>query len=104
MQTVVEHRDQLALEHRVNVNQQVSTSEQVELGKGGVKHHIMLGEKHHVAGMGIHPVMSLVKREKTGQPRRRDAVADGQRIVAVTRGRDGVRAQIGCEYLQVDRL
>ena len=100
IEAVVEKRQELLLQVRLQVDEQVPTHQQVELGERWVHGQVLRGEDHHVSDFFTHPVAALLLHKKPAQPRLRDIRGDVGRISAGPGLGDGVLVQVGGKDLQ----
>ena len=64
IEAVVKKRQELLLQVRLQVDEQVPTHQQVELGEGWVHGQVLRGEDHHVSDFFTHPVAALLLHKK----------------------------------------
>ena len=74
----MEHRDQLLLEDRLEINQDVAAADEIELRKGRVAGHVLLREDAHVADrlgdLIVLPLLGEVPPEPLGRHVERDVL------------------------------
>ena len=97
----MEQRQQLLLQLGTEVDQQIATGENVQLGEWRVHDHVLRGEHHHLADFLADPVTIAVFDEKPLQALRRHIGNDVGRIEGLARPGDGIRIEVGGEDLQL---
>ena len=67
IQGVVESRDDPLLEHRGEVDQHVAATDQVQVGEGRVRRHVLLGEDAHISDRLADPIgfLLFVKKRRS---------------------------------------
>ncbi len=100
VQAVVKERQELLLQLRGQVDEEVPADQDVELGEGRVHDDVLRGEDHHLADLLAHPVAALLLDEEPAQALRRDVRGDVGRIDALAGLVDGVPVQVGGEDLE----
>ena len=98
---VVEKKDQLPLQLRREVDEQVAAAKQVELGERRIFNRVLLGEHEHIAEVFVHAENAGVAlgREEAGQALRGDVGGNGCRINPRAGHRDGAAVDVRGEYL-----
>src|SRR6185436_15132694 len=86
----VKQRDQLPLYFRLQVNEHVAATDQIELGERRIADQILAGEDHRFTNALGHPIAVILAREEALQPLWRDVERDALGIHA--RSRDLERA------------
>ena len=101
LQCVVKQRDELLLQFRPHVNEQVAAADQVNPGKRRVLDHVLLGKDQQVADVLVNPIDAAVRlrREKPRQPLRRHVHRDARRIESRPRRGDRPAVDVGGEDL-----
>ena len=100
IQAVVKERQQLLLQLRRQVDQQVAAAQDVELGEGRIHDDVLRGKDHHLADLLADPVAALVLDEEPAQALRRHVRGDVGREDALAGLVDGVPVQVGGEDLE----
>ena len=100
IQAVVKERQELLLQLRVQVDQQVPAGQDVELGEGRVHDEVLRGKDHHLADLFADPVAVLVLDKEPAQALRRHIRGDVGRIDALAGFVDGVPVQVGGKDLE----
>ena len=96
----MEQRQQLLLQFRFKIDQQVAAANQIEFGERRVRHQILRGENHHVANFLRYPVAAFFLHKEAAQSLFRDILGDVGGVGADARLLDRVFIQIGGEDLQ----
>ena len=93
-QRVVEHRENLALQHWAEVDQHVAAQNQIEVRKGRIDDHVLAREHTHVPDWFLHLVVAIRFDEETPQALRRYILHDVLRVNARSRSGDALFANI----------
>ena len=96
----MKEREELLLELRGQVDQEVPADQDVELREGGVHDDVLGGEDHHLADLFAHPVAPLLLDEEPAQALRRNVRGDVGRIDPRPGLVDGVLVQVGGKDLE----
>ncbi len=56
-----EQRDKLLLQFATHIDQQVATTNEIELGKGWVFDYVLLGKDHHIADAFVDAVNASIR-------------------------------------------
>ncbi len=99
LQGIVEERQDLLLQRRLQVDEQVAAADQVDLGEGRIGQHVVPGEHAHVADRLADAVAAVHLREEAPQALRRDVVQDVLRVDARAGLVDDRSVQVGGEDL-----
>ena len=100
VEAVVKERDELFLELRGQVDQEVPADQDVELREGRVHDDVLGGKDRHLADLLAHPVAPLLLDEEPAQALRRNVRGDVGRIDPRPGLVDGVPVQVGGEDLE----
>ena len=104
IQAVVKQRQELFLQFRGQIDQQVAADQDIQLGKGGIHDDVLGGEGHHLADLFADPVVVVLQDKKTLQPFRRDIHGDVGRIDPLAGLVDRIPVKVGGKDLQRDVL
>lgn len=91
LERVMKHREQLLLQARLEIDEQVAAAKQVHAREGWIAGEVLPGEDHHLAQGLVNPIAPLLLDEESPQP-------------AGWRELDGVRQQIPDDLLQSWRI
>jgi hypothetical protein len=80
---VVERRERLFLQARLEIDQEVAAANQVDARERRVGDETLAGEHHHFAERLAYPVAALLLDEKVPQPLWRDVVGEALGVQAV---------------------
>ena len=92
--------NQLILQLRLQINQQVATTQQVEFGKGRVNNDVLLCKDHHLPNFVAHPQATRVLHEKAAQTFGRHLGLNAAGIHARAPGGNGGFVQVRGKYLE----
>ena len=96
----MKERQELLLQLRGQVDEQVPAAQDVELGEGRVHDDVLRGKDHHLPDGLADPVAALVLDEEPAQALRRHIRGDVGRENALAGFLDGVPVQVGGEDLE----
>ena len=101
VERVVKERDELLLEVRAEVDEEVAAADQIELGERRVLDQVVLREHEHVAEALVHAVGAAVglEREEAGEALGADVGRDADRIQPGARDGDRAAVEVGREDL-----
>ena len=97
----VHHLHRLALQYRLQVDQQVAATDQFDIGERRVLDQIVLGEHHHFTDGAVDLIAVFLVVEILGHELRRQVGDDAIRINAAAGAQDGVAVDVGGEDLDV---
>ena len=100
IQAIVEQGQQLLLQVRGQVDQQVAADQQIELGEGRIHDEVLGRQRHHLPDLLADPVAAFLLDEKPAQPLGRHIRRDVLRVDALAGLVNRVPIQIGGEDLQ----
>ena len=99
LERVVEHRQQLLLQHRVHVDEDVAAEDQIQARERRVPGQVLSGKHAHVADRLADAVAAVGADEERAQAFRRYVLGDAGRIDAGAGELDGGLADVGRENL-----
>ena len=106
VQRIVEEGEELPLQVRAHVDEQVAAADQVEPGERGIRDHVLLGEDQRVADALLDAVGGAFRflGEEAGQAFRRDVGGDAGRVRAGAGLLDGLAVDVGAEGLHPETV
>ncbi len=99
IERVVKRAAHLLLQFAIEIDQEITAGDQVDVGKWRVFEQIVDGEQDYIAELLADAVMIALAREETAQPLLVDVGFDGKRISSLARRSERPRIEIGAEYL-----
>ncbi len=100
----MKERQDLLLDLRLQVNQQVAATDQVQFREGRIADQVLLGKHHRLADLLVDPVGVLAFDKELPQTLRRDVRGDAFRVDAGPGERQGVLVDVGGEDLDLAGL
>ena len=108
LQREVKKREEVLLQLRAEVDQQIAATDQIELEKGRILDDVLLGEDQQVADAFVDAIAAAIGGEEARQAFGRKIGGDAGRIAAGAGGRDGLAVDVRGEELHgeagLDRL
>ena len=98
----MEQQKNLLLRFGAQIDQQVTTGDQVEARERRIGQYILDRKDHHPAQLGHDPIAVLLLGKEAGESHRRHIRRDRFRIVSLAGERDRILVDIGGEDLQPD--
>ena len=99
LQGIVQEWHDLLLQRRLQVDEHVAATDEVDLGEGWVGQHVVPGEHAHVADRLADAVAAVHLGEETPQALRRDVLRDALRVEARAGLLDARSVEVGGEDL-----
>jgi hypothetical protein len=100
VECVMEHRQQPCLQLALEINQDITATDQVQAKKGRILHQILTGEDHHVAQVLVDLVAVAVRREVGAQAGAVHVRQAGRGKDAAPCQRHRIQVDVGGEDLQ----
>src|SRR5688572_30678493 len=97
----MENIENSVLNLTLQIDEQVTTCDQIQPGEGRVAQNTVMGEQDRVAYLAPHAVMVSFLRKKTRQSLGADICFDGCGIQALTRISYGILVQVGSKNLNL---